>query len=89
MAKRCRSCRYWKKHYGTYARTGWTGVARDDGECRQDGKALGRVGTDFCSNFREAASENNPMPVPTYRERGRALRLWRKQMATAAIGDED
>lgn len=49
--KRCETCRWWKKDYGIFTFTGWTGTDRDDGSCRHEPKAIYKSGSSVCARW--------------------------------------
>ena len=54
----CQNCVFWKKAYGTFTVTGWTGMDRDDGHCHFEPRTIPKRGDDFCHNHkREGAPD--------------------------------
>lgn len=53
MERACENCTYWKKDYGIYTVTGWTGMDRKNGGCHFEPKAVSTQADDFCSHFEE------------------------------------
>jgi len=49
--KICRNCVFWKKDYGVWTVTGWTGMDRDSGNCHLKPEKVSKKGNDFCSFF--------------------------------------
>lgn len=40
----CAECRYWKKDYGMWTMTGWTGMDRDNGYCHVEPRTIHKEG---------------------------------------------
>lgn len=47
----CRDCRFWRKDFGTWTVTGWTGIHADRGHCHLRPVKLAKSGDDFCGSF--------------------------------------
>jgi hypothetical protein len=55
----CRNCIYWKKDYGVFTATGWTGMDSDDGACHYEPKTIRKRGEDFCHHHTREHNGNN------------------------------
>jgi len=47
----CETCVYWKKDWGIFTATGWTGMGRNNGYCRYEIHRVAKQGDDFCHNW--------------------------------------
>jgi len=51
-AKRtCENCAWWKKDWGIFTATGWTGMGRNDGHCHYEPRPIVKRGNDRCHNW--------------------------------------
>jgi len=48
---KCSGCQWWKKDYGVWTFTGWTGMDRDDGHCHLEPARIYKRATDICSHY--------------------------------------
>ena len=57
----CRNCQWWRKDYGTFTATGWTGGMADNGHCHFNPKRISMLGSGFCHNWNDGTIEEEPV----------------------------
>lgn len=61
MILECQACKWWKKDYGMWTFTGWTGMSKDDGHCHLEPKRICKLARDYCQHH---APENGLTEYP-------------------------
>jgi hypothetical protein len=51
VVKSCETCVFWRKDYGTFTVTGWTGMDRNDGYCHLEPKVVPKQADDLCQHW--------------------------------------
>lgn len=56
----CANCRYWKKDWGMFTVTGWTGACHNDGYCHLEPRQIYKSGDSFCQYFKAREADSKP-----------------------------
>lgn len=59
--KQCANCKWWEQDYGIWTVTGWTGMWRDDGDCRIEPHRIYKKGKNCCRNWEAVDRWNRQM----------------------------
>lgn len=49
--RKCKTCVYWKKDFGTWCMNGWTGMNDPHGHCHLEPKVVAKDEDDLCRHW--------------------------------------
>ncbi len=47
----CANCQWYKRDYGVFTATGWTGMDRNKGQCNYEPRPIRKDGKDWCARY--------------------------------------